>query len=126
MNQLRSVVTLFLLCIGVFLLSQAPSIGAQNAAAASIRSYLGFDRNIYPGDEALPILRKTFAFTGYWLGPPPGEKSNSWSGKRELLRKQGFGFVVLFRGREEKDLKNIDDAAAKGISEVASIAREFL
>src|SRR5260370_28660466 len=113
MNQLRSVVAVFLSCIGVFLLSHAPSIGAQNAAAASIRSYLGFVRNIYPGDEALPILRKTFAFTGYWLGPPPGEKSNSWSGKRELLRKQGFGFVVLFRGREENDLKKTYDAAAK-------------
>jgi len=114
MNLWRSVVTLFLLCIGVFLLSHTRSTSAQHAAAASIRSYLGYDRNIYPGDEALPILRKTFAFTGYWLSPPPGEKSNSWSGKRELLRKQGFGFVVLFRGREEKDLKNIDDAAAKG------------
>ncbi len=114
MNQLRSVVTLFLLCIGVFLLSQAPSIGAQHAAAASIRSYLGFDRNDYPGDTALPILRKTFSFASYWLSPPPGEITNTWAGKRELLRKQGFGFVVLFRGREEKDLKSIEDAAVKG------------
>jgi len=78
------------------------------------RYYLGFDRNIYPGDDALPTLRKTFSFASYWLSPPPGEKTNTWSGKRELLRKHGFGFVVLFRGREEKDLKNVDDAAAKG------------
>jgi hypothetical protein len=35
-------------------------------------AYLGFDRNVYPGDDALPVLRKTFVFAGYWLGPPPG------------------------------------------------------
>ncbi len=57
MNLWRSVVTLFLLCIGVFLLSHTRSTSAQHAAAASIRSYLGYDRNIYPGDEALPILK---------------------------------------------------------------------
>ncbi len=84
------------------------------APPAQSHFYLGFDRNTYPGDDALPILRKTFSFASYWLSPPPGEKTNTWSGKRELLRKHGFGFVVLFRGREEKDLKSIDDAAAKG------------
>ncbi|HEY6946920.1 MAG TPA: hypothetical protein VI431_17410 [Candidatus Acidoferrum sp.] len=78
------------------------------------RSYLGFDRNIYPGDAALPVLRKTFAFSSFWLSPPPGEKTNTWSGKREILRKNDFGFVVLFRGREEKELKSLEDASAKG------------
>ena len=77
-------------------------------------SYLGFDRNIYPGDEALPILRKTFAFTSYWLSPPPGEKTNSWSGKRELLRSQGFGFLVLYRGRDSRELKNVKSAQQIG------------
>src|SRR5713226_3563088 len=95
----------------VALLIAAPTPRPRADAA---RFYLGFDRNIYPGDEALPILRKTFTFTSYWLSPPPGEKTNTWSGKRELLRSQGFGFVVLFRGREEKDLKSVKDASAKG------------
>ena len=76
-------------------------------------AYLGFDRNIYPGDDALPILRKTFAFSSYWLSPPPGEKINTWSGKRELLRSQGFGFAVLFRGRESRELKTAAQAAQK-------------
>jgi hypothetical protein len=40
-------------------------------------AYLGFDLNEYPGDDALPALRKTFAFTSYWLSPPPGEKRTS-------------------------------------------------
>lgn len=68
--------------------------------------YLGFDRNIYPGDEAIPVLRKTFSFTSFWLGAPPGEKRNSWQGKRELLASQGFGFVVLFKAMESRKLKS--------------------
>jgi hypothetical protein len=92
----------------------AASPQAVVAPQSAQHFYLGFDRNTYPGDDVLPILRKTFSFASYWLSPPPGEKTNTWSGKRELLRKHGFGFVVLFRGREEKDLKSIDDATAKG------------
>jgi hypothetical protein len=41
------------------------------------RTYLGFDRDLYPGDAAFPTLRKTFAFTGYWLSPPPTEKTTT-------------------------------------------------
>jgi hypothetical protein len=93
----------------LFLTSPNPQAAPEHS-----RSYLGFDRNVYPGDAALPVLRKTFAFTSYWLSRPPGEKTNTWSGKRELLRKDGFGFVVLFRGREEKGLKSMEDASTKG------------
>ena len=78
-------------------------------------SYLGFDRNIYPGDHALPVLRKTFTFSSYWLSPPPGERINTWSGKRGLLRSQGFGFLVLFRGRNSDELRTEAVAKAKGI-----------
>lgn len=80
-------------------------------------NYLGFDRNIYPGDDALPVLRKTFAFSSYWLSPPPGDKTNTWSGKRELLRSQGFGFVVLYRGPDSRELKTEAVAKAKGTRE---------
>jgi hypothetical protein len=115
MNRLRFIGLAFMfLCIGALLPFRTRPLKAQRQPGASARSYLGFDRNIYPGDDALPILRKTFSFASYWLSPPPGEKTNTWSGKRDLLRKQGLGFVVLFHGREERDLKSIDDAAAKG------------
>jgi hypothetical protein len=77
-------------------------------------TYLGFDRNIYPGDDALPILRKSFAFSSYWLSPPPGEKINTWRGKRELLRSQGFGLAVLYRGRESREFKAEARAKEKG------------
>jgi len=90
------------------------------------RSYLGFDRNFYPGDEALPILRKTFAYASYWLSPPPGEKTTTWSGKRELLRSQGFGFLVLYRGPESRELKNEAAARTRGNregEEAATVAK---
>jgi hypothetical protein len=112
MNRLRSIGVIFvLLCIGVFLLLHPRSIGAQKLAARSEHAYLGFDRNVYPGDDSLSTLRKTFAFSGYWLNPPPGDKTNTWLGKRETLRSQGFGFLVLYRGRDSSELKN--EAMAK-------------
>jgi hypothetical protein len=61
--------------------------------------HLGFDRNDYPGNAALPALRKHFAFTGYWLNNPPGETANTWQAKRDTLLQAGFGFLVLYNGR---------------------------
>ena len=77
-------------------------------------AYLGFDRNDYPGDENLAALRQSFRFTGYWLNNPPGSISNTWQGKRALLRSRGFGFLVLFNGRVYKQLKAPADADALG------------
>lgn len=67
-------------------------------------AHVGFDRNDYPGDAALPALRKHFSFVGYWLTNPPGEKLNNWVGKRETLLRAGFGFLVLAKGREAADI----------------------
>jgi hypothetical protein len=92
------------------------------AAAEHSRSYLGFDRNIYPGDSSIPILRKSFIFTSYWLSPPPGEKQNTWKGKRELLLSHGFGFLVLYRGPDSGELKNETDAKEKGNKDAAETA----
>lgn len=88
------------------LFAVAVFVSAQTAPepVKSPISYLGFDRNEYPGDAAIPLLRKSFSFAGYWLSNPPREKNNSWSGKRELLRSQGFGFVLLFAGPSSGDL----------------------
>jgi len=73
--------------------------------ASAPRAYLGFDRNDYPGDAALPVLRRSFSFAGYWLGPPPGARSNSWSGKRALFRSLDFGFLVLYTGPQSNELQ---------------------
>lgn len=79
-------------------------------AAAQQRYHLGFDRNDYPGDDLLPGLRKTFDWSGYWLNDPPGEASNSWAGKREIVKAAGFGFAVLYNGRLYKELKGKNPA----------------
>jgi hypothetical protein len=78
---------------------------AQSATSATGAAYLGFDRNVYPGDRNLKVLRQSFSYTGYWLNNPPGENRNSWAGKRPELESAGFGFLVLFNGRLYKQLK---------------------
>ena len=90
-----------------------------NAGSRATLAYLGFDANDYPGDAALPVLRRTFSFAGYWLNQPPGGASVPWSGKRTLLLRDGFGFLVLFNGRLERDLKNPQRAAQLGSSDAA-------
>ena len=86
------------------------------------RTYLGFDLNTYPGDGALPILRKTFSFSGYWLGPPPGAKENNWLGKRQLLLAQQFGFLLLYNGPLGAELKSAAQAAKRGATDAANAA----
>lgn len=85
-------------------------------------SYLGFDRNDYPGDANLAVLHRTFAYTGYWLNTPPGAKSNTWTGKRPVLESAGFGFLVLFNGRLYKQLKRNPASLAQGDAETATRA----
>jgi len=89
-------------------------------------AYLGFDLNIFPGKDALPVLRKTFSFSSYWLSPPPEGKTNNWLGQRELLRAQGFGFLLLYRGPLSRELKSEAAAVQKGTLDAhnaASVAK---
>ena len=92
----------------------------QTANASSHKAYLGFDRNDYPGDANLATLRRTFVFAGYWLNVPPGATSNSWVGKRNAVKEAGFGFLVLFNGRLDAELRKSSDASALGRSDAAS------
>jgi len=95
------------------------STQVAGSARAVPRSYLGFDRNKYPGDAALGVLRKAFSFCGYWLNTPPGETSNTWQGKREALHSSGFGFVVLFNGRRYRELKSLSNPIVLGTRDAA-------
>ena len=88
------------------------SVSAQN-------SFLGFDRNAYPGDANLKILKQTFSYAGYWLNNPPGEKSNTWRGHRAAVESAGFGFLVLFNGRLYAQLKSVANAQRLGTSDAA-------
>lgn len=133
------------------------------------RAYLGFDANDYPGDAALPQLRKTFAFAGYWLNHPPNtapgaaetwlnqppntvpgaagtwlghlsdarssadpsvnhppntpaSAPDTWLGHRGALAKEGFGFLVLFNGRFDKELRAAPDPRVVGVNDAREAA----
>lgn len=83
-------------------------------------AYLGFDRNEYPGDQNLAALRPTFSYTGFWLNVPPGAKNNTWTGKRKVVQEAGFGFLVLFNGRLDAQLKKVHEAAELGREDAAA------
>ncbi len=94
----------------------------RSASAHRRTSYLGFDRNTYPGDANLKALHQTFSYTGYWLNNPPGEKANSWSGHRAAVESAGFGFLVLFNGRLYAELKTVANAVMLGQSDAHAAA----
>jgi hypothetical protein len=95
----------------------------QSAYGQQHATYLGMDRNDYPGNGNMQTLRKTFAFTGYWLNTPPGADRNTWTGKRSQLQAMGYGFLLLFNGREYKELKASGDAAAVGARDAAAAVK---
>ncbi|HEY1767826.1 MAG TPA: glycoside hydrolase domain-containing protein [Terracidiphilus sp.] len=104
-----------------------PLLWASACAGMAQQSYLGFDRNDYPGDKLLPALHRHFRYTSYWLNNPPGESANGWLGKRQILKKNGFGFLVLFNGRLDRQLKGANATqlgAADGKAAVAAARRE--
>jgi hypothetical protein len=81
------------------------------------QTYLGLDRNDYPGDGNMAAMHETFAFTGYWLSNPPGSNRNTWQGKHKQLQAMGYGFLLLFNGREYQQLKASGDAARMGTND---------
>jgi hypothetical protein len=102
---------------------------AQEQSQEPRRDFVGFDRNDYPGDAALPALKRHFDFAGYWLTNPPGEQQNTWVGKRQVIAAQGFGFLVLANGKTDAEIKaSRKDAAAlgqrDGAGAVAAAVRE--
>ena len=115
------IVTAFLAALAAWLglrfQDQRNSVGVRSET----KVYLGFDRNEYPGDAALPVLRKSFSFSGYWLTPPPNTLQNTWVGKRKTLKEHGFGFLLLVRGRSASTTQS--DAKENGIADAREAAR---
>ena len=104
-------------CLAAFSILIAPKSPQDARDAKETRTYLGFDANDYPGDAALPALKQTFTFAGYWLNNPPGANSNTWRGHRAALAERGFGFLVLFNGRLERELHSVSNARALGATD---------
>ncbi|MGA2354062.1 MAG: glycoside hydrolase domain-containing protein [Terriglobales bacterium] len=98
----------------------SPFTAYSQTRAAAPAGYMGFDRNDYPGDANLKILRQTFSYSGYWLNNPPGARTNSWIGKRKAIQSAGFGFLVLFNGRTYAEIKSAGDATKLGRSDAAA------
>jgi hypothetical protein len=84
--------------------NHALSTATKQTTKATTQNPIGFDSNNYPGDDALPALRRYFAFAGYWLTNPPGENQNSWLGKRDILLRNDFGFLVLANGKTDAQI----------------------
>jgi hypothetical protein len=82
-----------------------PPVPTNHTPSRTTQNPIGFDSNDYPGDDALPALRRHFAFAGYWLTNPPGEQQNGWQGKRDVLLKNDFGFLVLANGKFDAEIK---------------------
>lgn len=112
---------LFVIGPGLIVLS-SPAGESQQQLQASANAYLGFDLNTFPGNAALPALRKNFSFSGYWLSPPPHEKTNTWVGQREALLSQGFGFLLLYNGPLTNDLKNESMGFERGAKDARAAA----
>ena len=114
---------LYLRCL-VFVFAGFLMPGESSTVQMNSRSaFLGFDRNDYPGDVAVSALRREFSFAGYWLTPPPGAKTNSWTGKRKVMQAQGYGFVLLARGREGSAIHSAAAAQRNGIADAREAAR---
>lgn len=125
----RATESLLLLALCIFLPPHAASAqpgevppSHQNFAPRRHKAYLGFDTNLYPGDALLPSLRKHFAYLGYWLNNPPGSSTNQWVGKRAAVLRAGFGFLILFNGQLDNQLRH-SNAAALGAADGGQAAR---
>ena len=113
LNVLKRI--LILTVILLLLAGGQGELHAQQAHGSERKTFLGFDRNDYPGDAAMAALKQHFDFVGYWLTNPPGEQENSWVGKRAALAAEGFGFLVLANGRTDAEIKaGGTDAAGLG------------
>jgi hypothetical protein len=106
----------------IAILCALPLAAMAQSQAVGPSTYLGFDANDYPGDANLKTLHQTFAYTGYWLNPPPVEKANSWVGHRAAVESAGFGFLVLFNGRLYAELKTVANATRMGRSDARAAA----
>jgi hypothetical protein len=113
-------VALLMAAIIGFSAASFPQVHNSGKPPEASSAFLGFDRNDYPGDANLKTLRETFAYSSYWLNNPPGSKTNSWTGKRKALQSTGFGFLVLFNGRTDAEIKDSEIKAGRDATQLGN------
>jgi hypothetical protein len=71
-------------------------------APAPARGVPGFDTRDYPGDAAMQrwFAASPYRWVGYYL-PAPCYTGTTWSGRRDALRRIGWGFAVLYVGEQD-------------------------
>ena len=81
--------------------SSAISDAVEHVTSNVNAGHLGFDTNIYPGDEAMAAWKRSgeYEWVGYYL-KAPCHSDNSWSGARGRLGNQGWGLAVIFVGQQ--------------------------
>ena len=79
----------------------SPHTGSTAGPANPSHTHLGFDTNVYPGDNAMDAWKRAgdYEWVGYYL-PAPCHSDDSWSGKRAQLVNNGWGLAVIYVGQQ--------------------------
>lgn len=85
-------------------------------------SFPGFDTGSYPGDHVMEKwFGNPYVFTGYYLEAPCHNKSrfNPWSGHMDKLKQIGWGFVVVYVGRQAEKCGSKVLTRVQGLTDAA-------
>jgi Domain of unknown function (DUF1906) len=88
----------------------AATVTGQDAPLANEAEqgrYLGFDTHTYPGDRKMLAWKNAknapYDWVGYYLPDTPCHGDRSWAGKRDTLKKMGWGVAVVYVGQQTWD-----------------------
>ena len=83
-------------------------------------SFPGFDTGSYPGDEVMDAwFGNPYVFTGYYLEAPCHNQNRfrPWQGHMADLRQIGWGFVVVYVGRQGNGCGSSSLSRAQGLND---------
>lgn len=85
-------------------------------------TFYGFDRSTYPGDSVMQDwwTNTVLYWTGLYLAPAPHHANMSWMTKRSTLKAMGWGFGLLYVGRQAGDGGLLTDAQGRSDAQNAS------
>lgn len=88
--------------------------------------YNGFDYLSYPGDNVMQAWWNSspFYFTGFYLGPAPNHSDKTWMDKRKTLKDMGWGFFVLYVGRQQSSSSLSEAQGRTDAQDAASLAKK--
>jgi len=107
---------------------------SRNLRLAAIRSFFRYAALEAPEHSALiqrvlsiPSKRHTRPLIDFLVRPEieallAAPSRQTWIGQRDILRSQGFGFLLLYRGPLSRELKNEAAAAEKGTLDARNAA----